>query len=133
MPLFIWKPSYEMDVPEIDLQHRQLVGLINELYEAMKEARGQAVLDHILDELQMYIQDHFETEEKYMRKHRYPEFETHREEHRSLGTQVIALQELREQEGKISTPELMSFLCTWLRDHLAGADKDFGNYLQRTR
>ena len=133
MPLFIWKPSYEINVPEIDLQHRRLVGLINELYEAMKEARGQSVLDHILDELQLYIQEHFETEERYMQNYHYPEFANHQEEHRSLGTQVIALQELREQGEKISTPDLMSFLCTWLREHLVSADKDFGHYLRQMR
>jgi len=133
MPLFIWKRSYEINIPEIDIQHRQLVGLINQLYEAMKEARGQKVVDHILDELQTQIQEHFDTEERYMEKHRYPGFETHRQEHHGLGSQVIALQELRDHGGRISTPELMSFLCNWLRDHLVGSDKEFGEFLSRSR
>lgn len=129
MPLFIWKPSYELNVPEIDLQHRRLVGLINELYEAMNVARGQDVVNHILDELQEYIQEHFETEERFMRKYRYPEIEEHLAEHSRLGTQVLELNELRQQGDAISTPELMSFLCNWLRDHLAGTDKKFGQFL----
>lgn len=133
MPLFIWKPSYELSVPEIDLQHRHLVGLINELYEAMKEAQGQNVLDHILDELQQYIQEHFETEERFMKKHGYPAFEEHQQEHRKLGTQVLELNELRQRGEKISTPELMSFLCNWLRDHLAGTDRKFGQFLDEAR
>jgi len=129
MPLFIWKPSYELNVPEIDLQHRHLVRLINELYEAMNLARGQDVVDHILDELQEYIQAHFETEERFMRKYNYPEIEEHLTEHSRLGTQVLELNELRQQGENISTPELMSFLCNWLRNHLAGTDKKFGQFL----
>jgi hemerythrin-like metal-binding protein len=133
MPLFIWKPSYELNVPEIDVQHRRLVGLINELYEAMKDARGQDVLNHILDELQEYIQKHFETEERCMKKHAYPELDAHKAEHLRLGSQVLELSELRHHENKIPTPELMSFLCTWLREHLAGTDKKFGQFLESSR
>ncbi len=132
MPLFIWKPSYELNVPEIDVQHRHLVGLINELYDAMKDGRGQEVLDHILDELQEFIRQHFDTEERFMQKHNFPDLERHKEEHRKLGTQVQELTELRLYGNKISTPELMSFLCNWLRDHLAGTDKEFGDYLKKS-
>jgi len=46
---------------------------------------------------------------------------------------VIALQELRDHGGRISTPELMSFLCNWLRDHLVGSDKEFGEFLGSSR
>ncbi len=132
MPLFIWKPSYELNVPEIDVQHRQLVGMINELYEAMKNGRGHEVVEHILTDLQSYIQQHFETEERYMKRHKYPDLEKHKLEHRKLENQVIELNRLRQDDHKISTPELMSFLCNWLRDHLAGTDKEFGEYLKKS-
>jgi hemerythrin len=132
MPLFVWKPSYELDIPEIDAQHRHLVGLINQLYDAMKVGQGQEILDHILGELQVYIKEHFETEERFMQQHHYPDFEKHREEHRKLGNQVYELNELRLYGSKISTPELMSFLSNWLRDHLAGTDKELGQYLKKT-
>ena len=130
MPLFIWKPAYELDVPEIDVQHRRLVGLINELYEAMKEGRGQDIVDDILAELQKDIQQHFATEERFMKKSMYPETERHMEEHRKLGGRVIELTQRRQQGNKISTPELMSFLSYWLRDHLAGSDVEFGQFLK---
>ncbi len=133
MPLFVWKPSYELNIPEIDQQHRRLVGLINELYDAMKEARGQEVLDYILGELQTYIQEHFATEERAMQVYGYPGYEEHVVEHRKLGAQVEELNQLRQHGGAISTQKLMGFLCDWLREHLSETDRQFGQYIKRHR
>ena len=130
MPLFLWKPSYELNVPEIDKQHRRLVGLINELYEAMKEARGEVALDYILRELQVYISEHFAAEERIMKIYGYPDYEEHVIEHRNLAAQVEDLNQVRAYGGTISTPELMSFFSSWLREHLAETDKKFGQYVK---
>ena len=35
MPLFLWKKNYEIGIAEIDTQHRNLVGIINGLSDAM--------------------------------------------------------------------------------------------------
>ena len=40
MPLFLWKKSYEIGIAENDTQHRNLVGIINELPDAMMTQKG---------------------------------------------------------------------------------------------
>ena len=61
MPLFLWKRSYEIGVAEIDVQHRRLVGFINELSDAMMVKQGHRAVPHVLEELIDYIQLHFTT------------------------------------------------------------------------
>ena len=63
MTLFLWKRSYEIGIAEIDMQHRRLVGFINELSDAMMMQQGHRTIPHVIEELVEYIQLHFTTEE----------------------------------------------------------------------
>ena len=35
MNLIQWKPSFSLGIPSVDLEHREMIGLINEAYERM--------------------------------------------------------------------------------------------------
>jgi len=130
MPLFLWKPSYEVDVPEIDMQHRTLVGMINELFDAMKEGEGGTVLAHVLDGLMHYVQEHFTTEERLMSAHAYPGYDGHIEEHLNFTCRVLQLREEWREGKAVVMSELMKFMCDWLTSHITKSDKAFGNYLK---
>ena len=133
MPLFAWKRSYEIGVNEIDMQHRQLVGMINELFEAMKANHGQRTLNEILDRLLAYVGEHFQTEERFMQRHGYPGFEDHALEHLKLSSRVQELLDRRKAGERVATPELFNFLCDWLKEHIRVRDKAFGEYLKHSR
>ena len=49
MPLFLWKKNYEIGIAEIDTQHRNLVGIINGLSNAMMNKKGYVIVPHILE------------------------------------------------------------------------------------
>lgn len=129
MPLFLWKPSYEIGVPEIDAQHRALVRLINQLFDAMKEDRGQAAMSLILDELFDYVQLHFTTEENCMRDHGYGDLQQHVHEHLDLTAQVVHYRKLHGRGERVPTQDVLKFLCEWLRDHITSSDRGFGEFL----
>ena len=88
MPLFLWKKSYEIGIAEIDTQHRNLVGIINELSDAMMNQKGYKVVPHIIEKLVNYIQLHFTTEEEIMRETKYPDLDEHCQEHLAMTTKV---------------------------------------------
>lgn len=133
MPLFIWKPSYNLHIPEIDNDHRYLVGIINELYEAMKEGHGHELINLVIDRLLDYVDRHFQTEESFMRINHYPALESHELEHRRFCEQLREMDRQRRMGNKPSTIELMTFLCDWLRNHITATDKEFGQYLKWSR
>lgn len=133
MPLFIWKPSYEIGVADLDMQHRRLVGMINELFDAMKEGHSRAAVDHILDGLTEYVQLHFSTEERLMQQHHYPHFETHGREHLELTEHVLELNDRRRRGERIATPELLDFLKGWMETHISVSDRAFGDFLKKSR
>ena len=133
MPLFIWKPSYEVGITEIDHDHRMLVGMINELYEAMKEGRGYELINQTMDQLLDYVARHFATEESFMRASGYPALEHHEEEHRRFTAMLIEMEQRRRQGHSPSSVEMMTFLCDWLRDHVTSVDKDLGKFANKLR
>ena len=133
MPLFLWKPSYELGIPEIDHDHRQLVGIINELYEAMKQGHGYEIVNHTIDRLLDYVAQHFQNEESFMRVNNYPKQEEHEEEHRGFQELILEMDRQRRLGNATSTIEMMAFLRDWLRDHVTTADKEFGNYLKKSK
>lgn len=131
MPLFIWKPSYNLGIPEIDFDHRQMVGMINDLYEAMKTGRGSEVVDQILDRLIDYIGQHFDNEEGFMRAGNYPRILDHEQEHQQFRANVLAMDMRRRAGNAPPSIELLNYLCDWLRGHVTTSDKKLGRYLKR--
>src|SRR3989304_6300499 len=98
MAFFEWDPRFSVNISEIDQQHKKLIGLISILHEGMqpgnddtlesavKELSTQA---SVINEMVDYSQYHFSTEERYMRKYAYPDYEEHKNEHESFIREVL--------------------------------------------
>jgi hemerythrin len=126
MPIIKWNESLSVQVIEIDNQHKKLVSLINELNEAMLQAKSKQVLGAILNGLIDYTATHFATEEKYFNQFLYPYTSSHLKEHRDF---VQKVSEFKEQyaQGKIGLSiDILIFLSDWLNNHIKGSDKKYG-------
>jgi hemerythrin len=129
MALITWNDDLSVGVKEFDGQHQKLIAMINEMYDAMKAARGQEVIGSILPKLVAYTRTHFASEEAQMQKHGYPGYLGHKAEHEALTKQVTEyVNRLAEGKGTASV-ELMSFLKDWLTKHIKGIDKKYGPHL----
>lgn len=60
MPIMGWSASLGVGVGSIDEQHKKLVSLVNELYDAMIVGRGKAVLGRIFTDVIDYTVYHFQ-------------------------------------------------------------------------
>ena len=129
MALMAWSDNLSVNVTQIDEQHKKLVGMLNDLHDAMKQGKGSDASGNVLSGLVQYVATHFATEEKLMKEHAYPEYLKHKIEHDALTKQALDLQK-QLQEGKpVLTVELMKFLKDWLSNHILGTDKKYGPYL----
>lgn len=113
------------------MQHRRLVGLINELSDAMMVRKGYRAVPHVLAELVDYIQLHFTAEERLMQEMNYPGLEAHREEHLDMTEKILAYKERYSRDHDLAAGELLGLLCEWLKSHILARDKEFGRYLRR--
>ena len=133
MPLFLWKKSYELGIDEIDEQHRHLVGIINELSDAMMIQKGYKAVPHILEQLTDYIQFHFTNEEEIMRITKYPDLEEHCREHLMMTKKVLDFKRNYSKDHEINSGDVLTFLCNWLKEHIVVSDKKLRAHIKGER
>ncbi len=121
-----------VNIDEIDRQHKELVEIINSLFDAMKVTKGYDLLEEVLNKLIDYVHSHFETEETYFDKYEYPEAKTHKKEHRYFTEQVndfkrlFAESKLTQNEGDTPlTVGLWKLLKDWFVNHVLIFDKKY--------
>ena len=63
MPLIEWNDTYSVGIKIIDEQHKKFFSIINTLFDAMKEGKGDELVETVLKELQDYVIYHFQSED----------------------------------------------------------------------
>ncbi len=130
MSLMEWTESMSVGVTQFDDEHKKLIVLINDLFDAVQAGRGRQALGSVLDELVDYTKTHFSHEEHNLKKFNYPDFAAHKKEHDVLTKQVIDIQ--RKYHGGATamlSMEVMSFLKSWLINHIQGTDSRYTAFL----
>jgi hemerythrin len=128
MSLFEWSSELSVKVKEIDLQHQNLVGLINKLHHAMKNGEGRNIVGNIIKDLVNYTETHFKTEERFFEMYGYPEAENHKKEHASFVEKISKIKSKYEQGRTTLSVEVMVFLSDWLRKHIKGTDMRYSRF-----
>lgn len=128
MALVQWNDSFSVKVVEIDRQHQKLVGMINDLHDAMKQGKSKDVLDKIIKDLIGYAGTHFRTEEKYFDQFGYPDADSHKKEHSDFTKKVAEFKDGFDA-GKLGLSiKVMNFLSNWLQNHIKVVDKKYGPF-----
>jgi hemerythrin len=131
MAFIKWNDSYSVHVVEIDHQHQKLVGLLNDIHDAMALGRGKDVVDSIIDGLIAYTQTHFATEEKYFELYQYPGAPEHIREHNDSVKRVLEFKGEAENCKQGLSIEVMLFLKDWLLKHIKGSDMQYGPFFNQ--
>lgn len=120
-----WSSELETGIRVIDLQHEELIGMLNELDAAHSTACNQVMLDDILQRLGAYVLFHFGTEESLMANS--PVTAQHADEHlRQHGHFIEKLNLLlgqAEQDAPRTMGMLIDFLSEWLYEHILKTDR----------
>jgi hemerythrin len=128
--LFVWDNTCKTGIAEIDQDHEGLVNLINDLYEAMQDGSGGALLLPIFSALKHYTKTHFIKEESYMLKCNAPDQQKHIQEHR-LMTAKLADLERRHRSGEAAiSVQALTFLRDWLKNHICIVDQAMASQLR---
>jgi len=126
-----WRDDYNINVRELDAQHRTMAESVNRLHTAVERHADQETVGAILDELVECTREHFATEERMMLEHGYPEYGAHMREHRDLMEQ---LETVRRRVTGGSGPVFSAaadFSSDWVMVHVLGSDKKLGAFLNR--
>ncbi len=125
MAIFIWDDSYKTGIESIDIQHKKLVDLLNQLDESLNIGGDTRVVIKLLDELVEYTKYHFREEEKFMQSHQYHDksFQEHQLVHQQFSEKIRNAQKACHANPDKVTDELLDFLVQWLINHILLTDK----------
>jgi len=126
-----WNDSYSVSINQIDEQHKKLFTIINNLFDAMKQGKGNVVLGKVFKELEEYTRLHFATEENLMKIHNYPKFTRHKMEHERLVQQVKDLSNQFQNGSAALSIKVSNFLKEWLINHIRKSDMEYSAYFRK--
>ena len=119
----VWEEKFSVGFQQIDVEHRILFSLYNQLLSDCERNQGAAVIGDSLDKLLAYTKTHFAHEEQILEEKGYSQLSAHKEAHKKLVEQVEALRDryyTSQDEGVAR--ETMDFVHDWLTKHVLGVD-----------
>ena len=125
-----WTDDLSVGMDDIDKQHRQFIRLMDKTQTAIDRGASRKEVGAIVSELVDYGRCHFETEEQYFEKFKYPYAKEHIREHEKLLRNIVAYSD-RFEDGQEIAQELLTFLENWLVEHLKKHDMKYSRYFKK--
>ena len=120
-----WSSDLETGIRAIDLQHEELIGMLNELDAAHSGGCAQSVLGDVLQRLGTYVIFHFGTEESLMAglPHNETHVRQHRQEHAAFIEKLSGMRAQTQDDGTKTMEALIDYLNEWLYQHILKSDR----------
>lgn len=131
-----WRDALSVGHPQIDQDHKHLIGLINDFETAISGEIEHRKVARILLGLFNYTQEHFAREERLQLEIRYPFHDGHRHAHRDLVRSLGDILDTYSKEPDIAQRDaivrrMVVFLRQWLVDHIIENDLRMKPYIAK--
>ncbi len=130
MAFMVWNDRLMTGIAAIDSDHRRLLGIVNDLYEAIQEGQSHEQVTELMRMLTDYTRVHFAREERFFATTHYAGAAEHKAEHDGMVRWVAQIQ-AQVENGTAVAPslEVMNYLKDWLFDHILGSDQRYVRHL----
>ena len=130
-PLITWTDSLAIGIDLIDEQHKHLVALTNELYQACRLGGEEldSVFKSTMSNMVDYVRFHFTCEQAMLQRVKYPNFVDHKKEHDSLVKTVLESTKNYGDGKKFVPNTFVRFLKDWIVSHIGHCDKMYALYI----
>ena len=129
--IVIWSDKYATGIEQIDVQHRQLVILTNQLYAACfaKDDVLQTAFKAAMSRMVEYVRFHFEDELKLLNAIGYPDYQSHKKMHDTLINKILEASKSYGEGKKFVPNNFVRTLVDWVFSHIAVYDKRYSAYI----
>ena len=124
MKAFIWENYYQIGDQKVDLQHQELFNLANKLVQSKNQ---QDLADHAA-QLYKHVNEHFQTEESFMKSYHYPAYEQHVMTHNMMLAKLTAVND-KIDKHKWQHLDILEFMREWI-SHILQEDAAIKDYFQ---
>lgn len=125
-----WSVDFEVGIGAIDQDHQTLFNAIRQLGEKINAGRGAGRIKATINSLLLYVDEHFEREERFMLRAGYPGYDSHKIEHDRFRDSIFSLRDFHEMNPEgVDAQKIVSFLEEWLLNHILKIDVLYAPYL----
>ena len=126
-----WNDMLSVGIEAMDDEHKELFRRINALLVALLGPESQGDAHALVASIRDYTAFHFADEEKLMQAKGYPRFEQHKVLHTAFLKEFASIEEQVVAEGLTGSLviRLQDKVVTWLLDHIAKVDHDYGEFM----
>jgi hemerythrin-like metal-binding protein len=128
MQPFEWSEAFSVDIPELDVQHRQLIELLSELTRCVRSGESAKFASAALQQVIEYAERHLQREELVLRVRGYPDYLEHKAEHDAYRQKVAALK-IRSARRDLGI-RIANFLTEWWKSHILTSDQQYARYFR---
>ncbi len=129
MSLIEWKQEFSVGVPAVDYEHRELIGLINQVHERLNTQGSDMTIAEFLGEIYARIAAHFALEEKIMRERRYDQYDDHKADHERLLDEIRDIMDDHESRRRYDEHDFARRLGAWFTEHFRTRDARLHQHL----
>ncbi|MCI2105979.1 MAG: hemerythrin family protein [Intestinimonas sp.] len=125
----LWKDKYELGVPLIDAQHKELFQRVEAFLQTLRSSSSWEDkvkrVNETLEFMNGYVVEHFRAEEAYQKKIGYPGYELHKKIHTDMVNYVLQVSAEYERMGcnEQLMQQFAGKLLAWLINHVAAEDQ----------
>ncbi|HHV59032.1 MAG TPA: hemerythrin family protein [Clostridiaceae bacterium] len=133
----LWKDKYEIGVPRIDAQHKELFSCVESFLQVLRaeESWNEKIprINETLEFMKRYVVEHFRDEEEYQKSINFPEYEYHKKIHNGMVkyVQEVSRQYEQSDNNEYLMQQLGGRLLAWLINHVAAEDQLIADYAKK--
>jgi hemerythrin-like metal-binding protein len=124
-----WDEKYATGHAGMDLGHKKLMDLINQLAHGMEHNEPKESCSNTLEQFIEHAKSHFHAEEQLMDRVQYPKATEHKAVHAKMLNDVLAFKESYDASDTAEFITLLVVLDSWLKRDIATADKALVDFL----
>ena len=128
MSFINWNDDEATLVSDVDEQHKEIIDLINDLHNLLpsddKETKSEK-----LYQLLTVLDNHFNTEEKYMKDYKFTNTFSHTQEHNKMRDKLIRYKNDFNSDKVDLNLEFLVNVKTWFHNHNLINDIKLGKFL----
>jgi hemerythrin len=130
MAFFEWKDAYSVGIAAIDVQHKKILELMNDLFESIRDTREDLIIKEVLDELVGYSNYHFGLETSFFKKYGYPKEKEHVVEHERFIERVSELMVGEKLNLNCVPAKTLEYLKEWFTNHMLRVDIEYSIFFR---
>ncbi|MCL2720218.1 MAG: bacteriohemerythrin [Treponema sp.] len=131
--LITWSDKFSCGIKLIDDQHKELVALVNEMFNHVtgNDLQEHNYFNRVINDAVSYVKVHFATEEKLMLATKFDGYAEHKKEHDSFVLAVVENIKDYEAGKRLTLSSFTRFLKDWVLPHIALMDKKYFEYFKK--